>query len=100
MGFAYGELKKYKASAENYEKAIKLGSKSSTLHYNLAYTYSKLGREKAAITEYEKVLPQTKEVLSIIAQYYLKEKKHETAIWYYKKIIGLIPLFTGGIGIS
>ena len=61
------------------------------MHYNLAYTYSKLGREKDAIAEYEKTSPPTKEILSIIAQYYLKEKKYETAIRYYKKIVVLEP---------
>ena len=61
------------------------------MHNNLAYTYSKLGREKEAISEYEKVLPQTKEVLSIIAHYYLKDKKYETAIRYYKKVVALDP---------
>ena len=91
MGFAYGELKKYDASAENYEKAIKQGAKSSNVHYNLAYTYGKLGKEKEAIAQYEKTSPLTKEVLSIIAQYYLKEKKYETAIKYYKKIVVLEP---------
>lgn len=91
LGFAYGELKDYAESAENYKKAIKLGAKSSNLHYNLAYTYGKLGREKDAIAEYEKISPLTKEVLSILAQYYLKEKKNDQAIKYYKKIVLLEP---------
>ena len=91
LGFAYGELKNYTLSAESYKKAISLGSKSANLHYNLAYTYGKLGREKEAIAEYEKVAPPTKEVLSILAQYYLKEKKSDQAIKYYKKMVALEP---------
>jgi tetratricopeptide (TPR) repeat protein len=84
-------MKKYAASAENYEKAIKYGAKTSNLHYNLAYTYDKLGKEKKAIIEYEKVSPLTKEVLSILAGFYLKEKKYTTAIKYYKKIVDMEP---------
>lgn len=91
LGFAYGELKNYTLSAENYKKAALLGSKSANLHYNLAYTYSKLGREKEAIAEYEKISSPSKEVLSILAQYYLKDKKFDQAIKYFKKIIVLEP---------
>ena len=75
LGFAYGELKKYPLSAENYEKAIKYGAKDSTIHYNLAYAYDKMGMEKKAIAEYEKTSPLTKEVLSIIADFYLKDNE-------------------------
>ena len=95
LGFAYGELKKYAASAENYEKAIKYGAKSSILHYNLAYTYDKLGKKKKAIAEYEKVSPLTKEILGILARFYLKEKKCAQAIKYYKKIVSLAPKEAG-----
>jgi len=91
LGFAYGEMKNYQLSAENYQKAIKRGAKNSILHYNLAYTYGKLGREKEAIAEYEKVSPPTKEVLGILAQYYLKEKQSAQAIKYYRKIVALEP---------
>jgi tetratricopeptide (TPR) repeat protein len=91
LGFAYGELKKYTVSAENYERAIKLGTKDSNLHYNLAFTYNKMGQVKKSIAEYEKTVPLTKEVLSIIADYYLKEKNYETSIKYYKKIVDLEP---------
>jgi tetratricopeptide (TPR) repeat protein len=91
LGFAYGELKNYASSAENYEKAIKSDATSSNLHYNLAYTYGKLGREKDAIAEYEKTSPLTKGIVSIIAQYYLKNKNSNQAIKYYKKIVALEP---------
>jgi tetratricopeptide (TPR) repeat protein len=57
----------------------------------LAYTYNKLGREKDAIAEYEKITPMTKETLAIIAQYYLKVKKFDEAIKDYKKIVALEP---------
>jgi tetratricopeptide (TPR) repeat protein len=91
LGFAYGELKNYKASAEKYEKAIAAGGKTSNLHYNLAYTYGKLGRQKDSIAEYEKISPLNKEVLTILGQYYLKEKKFDQAVKYYKKIVDLEP---------
>jgi tetratricopeptide (TPR) repeat protein len=95
MGFAYGEIKEYAKSAENYEKAFKSGAKSSTLHYNLAYTYDKLGKERKAIAEYEKVSPPTKEVLSILGQFYLKEKKCPMALKYYGRIAQLEPKKAG-----
>jgi tetratricopeptide (TPR) repeat protein len=98
LGFAYGELKDYAASAENYEKAIKYGAKSSNMHYNLAYTYDKLGKEKKAIAEYEKILPPTREVLEILAHFYLKEKKCAVAITYYKQIARLEPKKSGSYG--
>ncbi|HUN55491.1 MAG TPA: tetratricopeptide repeat protein [Smithella sp.] len=91
LGFAYGELKNYAISVQAYEKAIKYGAKDSNIHYNLAYTFDKLGMEKQAIAEYEKTFPLTKQVLSILAHYYLKEKNYVTAIKYYKKIMELEP---------
>ncbi|MGD0168874.1 MAG: tetratricopeptide repeat protein, partial [Smithella sp.] len=91
LGFAYGELKDYAISARAYEKAIKYGSKDSNIHYNLAYTFDKMGMEKEAIAEYEKTFPLTKQILSILAHYYLKEKNYVTAIKYYKKIVELEP---------
>ncbi|KQC07285.1 MAG: hypothetical protein APR62_06560 [Smithella sp. SDB] len=91
LGFAYGELKKYAASAENYEKAIKYEAKNSNLHYNLAYTYDKMGKERKAIAEYEKVSLPTKEVLSVLGGYYLKEKKCTQAINCYKRMVDLEP---------
>ena len=45
------------------------------MHYNLAYTYDKLGKEKKAIAEYEKVSPPTKEVLGILAPFLSERKK-------------------------
>jgi tetratricopeptide (TPR) repeat protein len=95
LGFAYGELKEYAASAENYEKAIKYGAKNSTMHYNLAYTYDKLGKENKAIAEYEKISLPTKEVLGILAHFYLKEKNCAMALRYYKKIVELEPKKAG-----
>ncbi|HCX02718.1 MAG TPA: hypothetical protein DHO02_10190, partial [Syntrophaceae bacterium] len=91
MGFAYGEMKQYAASAEHYEKAVRLGARDQTLYYNLAYTYTKLGREKEAVGYYEKISPANKKTLSIIAHYYLKEKKYAKAIQYYQRILKLEP---------
>jgi len=48
-GFAYRKLKKYNLSAENYEKAVKLGVKDPILRHHLADTYEKLGMRKKAI---------------------------------------------------
>jgi len=50
-----------------------------------------MGMEKKAIAEYEKTSPLTKQILSILAHYYLKEKNYVTAIRYYKKIVELEP---------
>ncbi len=93
LGFAYGELNKYRESAENYEKAIKYGAKDNNLHYNLAYAYDQLGRTKESIKEYEKAaaLHPTVDVLSILADYYLKDKQYDNAIRCYKKITELAP---------
>lgn len=93
LGFAYGELKKLKQSSENYEKAIKYGIKDLQIHYNLAYTYDKLGRKKEAIQEYEKYASShpTMDILDILADYYMKEKRYENAIRIYKKMTALNP---------
>jgi tetratricopeptide (TPR) repeat protein len=82
-------------SAENYEKAIRLGAKDSNLRYNLAVTYEKMGMGKKAIGEYEKVSPPTKEVLSTLADFYLKEKNYQKAITHYRKIADLDPKNAG-----
>ena len=93
LGFAYGELKKYKLSSEHYEKAIKYGIKDPQVHYNLAYTYDKLGRKKEAIREYEYVASShpNMDVLDILAEYYTDEKQYENAIKTYKKMITINP---------
>lgn len=91
LGFARGELKQYAASAEDYEKALRLGAKDQTLYYNLAFTYTKLGREKDAVRAYEKISPQNKKILSILADHYLREKKYAQAIKNYEKISKLEP---------
>ena len=47
------------------------------------------------IYEYEKINPPTKEVLGILAHFYLKEKKCAVAIKYYQKIAQLEPKKAG-----
>jgi tetratricopeptide (TPR) repeat protein len=91
LGFAYGEQKKYRESAQNYENAIKYGAKDSNLYYNLGYAYEKMGMEKKAVVQYEKMSPITKDVLNIVAPYYLKEKNCSKAIRYYQRIVDLEP---------
>jgi tetratricopeptide (TPR) repeat protein len=93
LGFAYGELNKHKEAAENYKKAIKNGAKYPQLHFNLAYTYAQLGKTKEAMVEYEKYasLHPTAEVLDILADYYMKEKRYDSAVKSYKKMIELAP---------
>jgi tetratricopeptide (TPR) repeat protein len=54
-----------------------------------------MGMERKAIVEYEKMSPLTKEVLSIAAQFYLKEKNYVKAVSYYKKIVELEPKKAG-----
>ncbi len=90
-GFAYGEIRQYGKSAENYEKAIKMGVRDQTLYYNLAYTYTRLGRDKDAVVYYEKISPQTRQTLGMIADYYLKNRNYERAIQYYQRIVKLDP---------
>ncbi len=93
LGFAYGELKKYRQSVENYRKSIKYGSKDPQVRYNLAYTYNKLGRSKEAMQEYEKLASAhpTMDALDILADRYMEEKRYESAIKIYKKMIALSP---------
>jgi tetratricopeptide (TPR) repeat protein len=50
-----------------------------------------LGREKDAIRAYEKISPQNKKILSILAGHYLREKKYDRAIRNYQKILKLEP---------
>nr|MBP8981153.1 tetratricopeptide repeat protein [Syntrophobacterales bacterium] len=91
LGFAYGEIKVYKSSAENYERALKAGFKSPQLHYNLAYAYSKLGRRKEAISNYEKyaALQPTENVLNILADAYMREKRYDDAIRISRRLLNL-----------
>ncbi|PIP08773.1 MAG: hypothetical protein COX51_02595, partial [Syntrophobacteraceae bacterium CG23_combo_of_CG06-09_8_20_14_all_50_8] len=93
LGFAYGELNRHRESAENYKKAIKNGAKDPRLRYNLAYTYAQLGKTKEAMVEYEKYasLHPTVEVLNILVDYYMKEKRYDNAVRSYKKMIELAP---------
>ena len=81
----------YGKSAESYEKAVKLGARGQTLYYNLAYTYTRLGRDKEAVAYYEKIVPQTLQTLGMIADYHLKNKNFERAISYYQRIVKLAP---------
>ncbi len=93
LGYAYGELKKYRQSSLYYEKAIKQGIKDPQVHYNLAYTYDKLGKTKEAMREYEKLAsahPNT-ESLDHLADYYMKEKRYDSAIKIYRKMTALNP---------
>jgi superkiller protein 3 len=93
LGFAYGALNKHRESAENYEKAIKSGANDQQLQYNLAYAYDQQGRVKEAMRGYEKYARThpTVDVLSTLAEYYLKEKQYDNAIRSYKKITELDP---------
>jgi len=95
LGFAYSELNKYKASAEHFEKAMRLGMKDSRIRLNLAEVYEKSGMMKKAITEYENISPQTKEITAILADLYLKTKNYPKAITCYKKLLKLSPKTAG-----
>jgi superkiller protein 3 len=50
---------------------------------------------KKAIAVYEKISPQTKEVLSNLADLYLKEKNYQKAISNYQKLAKLEPKKAG-----
>jgi len=90
-GFAYGELKQYKEASWNYAKAIELGSKDTQVRYNLATVFRKMGREKDAIREYEKVaaVSPSIEVLTILGDYYVRTRNYDGAIKTYKKLTGM-----------
>ncbi|MEE9936970.1 MAG: tetratricopeptide repeat protein, partial [Deltaproteobacteria bacterium] len=77
--------------AGHYEQAVRLGVKDQALYHNLAYTYTKLGREKEAVVYYEKISPPTRKTLGIIANYHLKNKNTAQAIKYYQRIVKLEP---------
>jgi len=93
IGFAYGELKKYRSAAENFEKALSSGNKDPQVRYNLAFTYGKLNRTKESISAYEKLaaVHPTVEILNILAQHYMLEKRYEKAVQSYRKLMNLEP---------
>jgi len=82
-------LKQYKQSAASYEKAIRHGSKDPQVHYNLGFTYEKLGNRRKAMEEYEKFSASspTMDVLTTLADYYLKQKDYNSAIRSYEKML-------------
>ncbi|MHB8137664.1 MAG: tetratricopeptide repeat protein [Smithellaceae bacterium] len=79
MGFAYGEMNQYARSAENYEKAIRLGAKDQTMYNNLAYTYRKLGKEKEASLYSDKISPKNKKASEPAADDQVKGMKNRQA---------------------
>jgi len=91
--YALGEMKKYREAASGYEKALKLGSKDPQVHYNLAYTYDKLGETAKAVREYENfaAVRPTMDVLSKLADYYMKLNQYGGAVKAYERMIKLQP---------
>lgn len=91
LGYAYGELNKLPVSGNYYEKAIKAGVKDEKVTYNLAATYEKMGREKAAAALYEKSAgrkPST-ESLNSLADYYIKKGQYDHAVKTYQRLLKL-----------
>ena len=88
LGYAYGEMKQYKQSAANYEKALSLGIKDPQIQYNLGVAYDKLGNKKKSLTSYEKYAAtgNNYEVLTILANDYMKRKDYASAVRTYEKM--------------
>ncbi len=96
MAYAYGELEKYPQSAERYEAAIKQGLQDPIIYYNLAVTYglmknNKKAIEKKAIEAYEKYAARqpTREVLDILAQYYMDNNQFDKAVKTYLRLVDM-----------
>jgi tetratricopeptide (TPR) repeat protein len=93
MGFAYGELKKYPAAAASYEKAIKNGNHDPQVVYNLAHAYGKLGKTQEATKLYEQYAARhpNRDVLNVLAEFYMQEKLYDKAISAYRRLLKLDP---------
>ncbi|MGD0274808.1 MAG: tetratricopeptide repeat protein [Syntrophales bacterium] len=93
LGFACGELKQYKLSAESYEKALKYGNKDPQIRYNLAYSYEKIDHMRDASTNYEKyaAVKPTAEVLNKVINRAVQEKNYDKALKYYMKLKEIQP---------
>jgi tetratricopeptide (TPR) repeat protein len=91
LGYAYGELNQLGPSAQNYEKAIKAGVKDEKVTYNLAATYEKMGKDKAAAALYGKAASQkpTAESLNRLADYYIKTGQYDQAVKTYQQLLKL-----------
>lgn len=89
LGYSYGELKKFEESARNYELALKHGLQDPQIHYNLAVTYDMLKKKEQAILQYERyaALTPNREVLSLLADHYLKSGKYDQAIKTYLRLV-------------
>lgn len=91
LGYAYGELNQLALSARYYEKAIKAGVKDEKVTYNLAATYEKMGKEKAAAALYGKAAAQkpSAEALNRLADYYIKLGQYDQAVKTYQRLLKL-----------
>jgi tetratricopeptide (TPR) repeat protein len=89
LGYAYGELNQLGPSAKNYENAIKAGVKDEKVTYNLAATYEKMGKDKAAAALYGKAASQkpTAEALNRLADYYIKTGQYDQAVNTYRRLL-------------
>jgi pentatricopeptide repeat protein len=90
-------LKNHALSAENYQKAIKLGAKDPRINQSLAQAYSQTGKTKESIVMYEKLAAAkpTTETLNALADAYMKEKLYDKAIRAYRKLIEMNPKKAG-----
>lgn len=91
--YALGEMKKYGEAATYYEKALRQGARDPQIHYNLAYTYDKLGEKRKAIAEYEKYAAThpTMDILSKLADHYMKANNYSGAVKSYERMIKIQP---------
>jgi tetratricopeptide (TPR) repeat protein len=86
-------MKKYREAAVYYEKALRQGARDPQIHYNLAYTYDKLGEKRKAIAEYEKYAATrpTMDILSKLADHYMKTNNYSGAVKSYERMIKIQP---------
>jgi len=101
LGLVYRELKKFKESANIFERITKEYSANKEVagsaEYDLAVSFFYLGNEKEGLKRL-KILsynyPHTKvaeDSLYYTADYYLKTKEYETARRYFQKIVEEYP---------
>jgi predicted O-linked N-acetylglucosamine transferase (SPINDLY family) len=96
LGIVYAGLNLFDKSIENLQFSLKLNSRSSQVHFNLALAYSKKGDQKLAIHHYEKVIALTPNYFTAhnsLGNIFQEQGKIEKALQYYKQAISINPRY-------
>jgi tetratricopeptide (TPR) repeat protein len=93
-GQSYLDDKDWESALESFEKAASLGMESLDLHYELGFTYYKVGNLSKAKEHYSTILdtdPRDTDVRYNLARIYEKERDWDAAIREYQAILKFDP---------